>query len=129
MVFTSPPYFNRELYNQTDETQSYKAYPEYTDWRDNFLRPTLETCVEWLRKDRYLLWNIASIKLDSDNNYLDLEGDSRRILESLGCEYRGMLKMIMSRILGNDPKEGLNSVDINGSYCKYEPIFIFYKPK
>ena len=39
VVFTSPPYFNREQYSQ-DENQSFKAYSEYQDWRDNFLKPT-----------------------------------------------------------------------------------------
>ena len=33
--FTSPPYFNREQYSQ-DENQSFKAYGEYEDWKENF---------------------------------------------------------------------------------------------
>ena len=54
--FTSPPYFNREQYSQ-DENQSFK-YGEYDDWRDNFLKPTLTTIYEYLKNDRYILWNI-----------------------------------------------------------------------
>ena len=57
MVFTSPPYFDREQYSE-DEEQSYKSYPQYDDWRDNFLKPTLTNWYESLRNDRYLLWNI-----------------------------------------------------------------------
>ena len=60
--FTSPPYFNREQYSQ-DENQSFKAYGEYDDWRDNFLKPTLTTIYEYLKNDRYILWNIADIKI------------------------------------------------------------------
>ena len=60
--FTSPPYFNREQYSQ-DENQSFKAYGEYEDWRDNFLRPTLTTIYDYLKNDRYILWNIADIKI------------------------------------------------------------------
>ena len=46
MVFTSPPYFDREQYSEDDE-QSFKSYPMYSDWRDNFLkRPTLTNAYE-----------------------------------------------------------------------------------
>jgi hypothetical protein len=128
LAFTSPPYFNREQYSQ-DETQSFKAYGEYEDWRENFLRPTLTTIYNYLKNDRYILWNIASIKIGK-NTYFDLEGDSKKILSELGCEYRGKLKMLMTRMVGLDPEsEGiLNSVEHNGKVYKYEPIFVFYKP-
>jgi len=72
MAFTSPPYFNREQYSQ-DENQSFIAYSEYEDWRDNFLNPTLTTIYEYLKPDRYILWNIADIKVGSDT-YYPLEG-------------------------------------------------------
>ena len=129
IVFTSPPYFNREQYSQ-DESQSFKAYNEYEDWRKNFLYPTLKTAYEYLKPDRYILWNIASIKIGKDT-YYDLEGDSKKILQHLGCEYKGKLKMLMTRMVGLDPtKTGiLNSVKHQGKAYKFEPIFVFYKPK
>ncbi len=61
-IFTSPPYFDRERYSD-DDTQSFKKFNNYESWRDGFLRPTLTTAYEWLRNDRYILWNIADIKL------------------------------------------------------------------
>ena len=126
--FTSPPYFNREQYSQ-DENQSFKAYGEYEDWRDNFLRPTLTTIYEYLKNDRYILWNIADIKIGK-SIYYPLEQDSIDILNELGCEYKGKLKMLMTRMVGLDPsKSGIkNSVKHNGKVYKYEPIFVFYKP-
>jgi hypothetical protein len=125
--FTSPPYFNREQYSQ-DEKQSFKAYGEYEDWRDNFLRPTLTTIYEYMKNDRYILWNIASIKIGTDS-YFDLEGDSIKILKELGCEYKGKIKMLMTRMVGLDPsKSGIkNSVEHNGKAYKFEPIFVFHK--
>ena len=126
--FTSPPYFNREQYSQ-DENQSFKAYGEYEDWRDNFLKPTLTTIYEYLKNDRYILWNIADIKIGK-SIYYPLEQDSIDILNELGCEYKGKLKMLMTRMVGLDPsKSGIkNSVKHNGKVYKYEPIFVFYKP-
>ena len=127
LVFTSPPYFDREQYSN-DEEQSYKAYPKYNDWKDNFLKPTLTNAYESLRDNRYLLWNIADIKIGTDK-YHPLEQDSIDIVESLGGRYEGKLKMLMTRMIGLDPSSSgiKNSVEINGEYYKYEPIFIFYK--
>ena len=127
IVFTSPPYFNREQYSQ-DENQSFKAYSEYEDWRDNFLRPTLTTIYEYLKNDRYILWNIADIKIGA-NTYYPLEQDSIDIIEELGCEYKGKLKMLMTRMMGLDPsKSGIkNAVKYNGTVYKFEPIFVFHK--
>ena len=134
MVFTSPPYFNREQYSQ-DENQSFKKFGAYEDWRDNFLRPTLETMYTYLKPDRYLCWNIADIKVGS-NKYIPLEQDSIDVVESLGGEYQGIYKMLMTRMVGIDASNVKNSVMIKshplsrgGDYFKFEPILIFYKPK
>jgi hypothetical protein len=125
MVFTSPPYFDREQYSD-DDAQSFKSYPLYHDWRDNFLRPTLENAYNSLKSDRYLLWNIADIKL-SGNNFQPLEQDSIDIIESLGGEYKGKLKMLMASMIGVDQSNVKNKVDVDGVTLKYEPIFIFHK--
>ncbi len=125
LVFTSPPYFDREQYS-TDDTQSFKAYPEYEDWRDNFLRPTLENCFYSLKSDRYLLWNIADIKIGK-NKYHRLEQDSIDILTKLGMKYKGKLKMLMTSMVGVDQSNVKNSVHTDNKVFKYEPIFVFYK--
>ena len=130
-VFTSPPYFHREQYSQ-DETQSFKAYKTYEDWRDNFLCPTLENAAESLNNDRYLCWNIASIKVNKTKKYptgyLPLEEDSIHILEAAGMVYKGKLKMLMTAMVGLDNSGLENSVEYNGKIMKYEPVFVFYKP-
>ena len=125
--FTSPPYFNREQYSQ-DEKQSFKAYGEYEDWRDNFLKPTLTTIYDYMKNDRYILWNIADIKI-GESTYYPLEQDSIDILKELGCEYKGKLKMLMTRMVGLDPsKSGIkNAVEYDGKSYKFEPIFVFHK--
>jgi len=125
LVFTSPPYFDREQYSN-DETQSFKSYPEYDDWRDNFLKPTLENAFHSLRNDRYLLWNIADIKIGKDK-FHPLEQDSIDILTNLGMEYQGKLKMLMTSMVGVDQSNVKNSVVIEKKALKFEPIFVFYK--
>ena len=132
LVFTSPPYFNREAYSE-DSNQSYKKFGHsYEAWRHGFLAPTLETCVEYLKPDRYLLWNIADLRMDADT-YLPLEKDSRDILESLGMEYVMTFKMAQvgmpgSNRLKEDGKPHVkNFCLVNGKYYKYEPVFVFKK--
>ena len=127
LVFTSPPYFDREQYSN-DEEQSFKSYPQYDDWRDNFLKPTLENAFNSLKNDRYLLWNIADIKIGKDKFY-PLEQDSIDILTNLGMEYQGKLKMLMTSMVGVDQSNVKNSVIIEKKAWKYEPIFVFYKSK
>ena len=125
LIFTSPPYFDREQYSD-DAEQSFKSYPQYDDWRDNFLKPTLENCYHSLRDDRYILWNIADIKIGKDK-YYPLEQDSIDILTNLGMEYKGKLKMLMTSMVGVNQENVKNSVIIEKKALKYEPIFVFYK--
>ena len=70
LIFTSPPYFMKEAYSE-DDTQSYKKFGQYEAWRDGFLRQTLQTCAEYLKRDRYLLWNIADVIFDKTSLPLD----------------------------------------------------------
>lgn len=133
-VFTSPPYFNREQYSQ-DENQSFKKFLAYEDWRKNFLKPTLTTAFENLKSNRYLCWNIADIKI-GENKYIPLEQDSIDIVESLGGEYQGIYKMLMTRMVGIDTSKIKNSVQVKhhplqrgGDVYKFEPILVFYKGK
>ena len=80
-----------------------------------------------IRDSRYLLWNIADIKLNGDN-FHPLEQDSINIIESLGGQYKGKLKMLMASMIGVDQSNVKNCVSVDGSLSKYEPIFIFKKP-
>jgi hypothetical protein len=135
LIFTSPPYFNREAYSQ-DSNQSYKKFgSSYESWRHGFLAPTLETCVEYLKPNRYLLWNVADLLIGSGKKkFLPLEQDSRDILESLGMEYQYTLKMAMELMPGQNrlDENGVpmckNYCRVNGKYLKYEPVFVFKKP-
>lgn len=104
IVFTSPPYFGKEMYSQ-DPSQSAIKFSEYEGWREGFLRPTLKTAVEWLRPGGYLLWNIADVKFG--NKKLRLENDSTRILKELGMEWVEVLKMALASM------PGANRIDVS----------------
>lgn len=153
LVFTSPPYFAKEVYSD-DPEQSCHKFTTYDNWRDGFLRPTLETCVEYMRPGGYLLWNIADAEFDGVR--LPLEEDSRKILLKLGMKEVGLVKMALASMPGANrmqesdeyDEEETNTLDgvvttrnkkfvtttknscvIGGRTVKFEPIFIFRKPK
>jgi hypothetical protein len=130
LVFTSPPYFNREGYSE-DDTQSLKKFPEYEAWKKGFLLPTLKTAYSYLKSNRYLLWNIADIKVG--DQYYPLEQDSRQILEMLGAEFVGVEKMVLANMpganrIGNDGKPSCkNFCKVNGKWHKTELIYVYRK--
>jgi hypothetical protein len=56
--FTSPPYFNCEVYS-TEESQSYNKYSELDGWVENFVRPTIRNIRKSLKKGGLCAINIA----------------------------------------------------------------------
>lgn len=117
VVFTSPPYFDRERYSE-NEAQSFSKFNSYTHWRDYFLEPTLDNGFKLLRDDGYLLWNIADV-----DGYT-LESDTCNILEMLEMQPLPTIKMVM----GAKNEEKHLGVEIhNGNYKKYENVFAYRK--
>jgi hypothetical protein len=131
LVFTSPPYFNREEYS-SDENQSCVKFKEYDSWRDGFLKPTLKTCYDYLKPGGYILWNIADVLVDK--TYLPLEQDSVDYLVSLGMVQEPTLKMTLASMPGQQrlDEKGMpkckNFCKVKGAYAKMEPIYVFRKP-
>jgi len=126
LVLTSPPYYNREVYSD-DKEQSCHLYDDYYVWRDEFLRPTLTTCFDCLKSDRFLLLNISDLKQGKE--YYPLEQDSVSICMNLGFRFHGKILMYMSRMIGLNVKEIKNSHydSDDKKYFKTEPIMVFSK--
>ncbi len=130
-IFTSPPYFAKEAYSN-DDTQSYKKFPSYDRWRDEFLYETLKTAYEWLRPGGHLAWNISDVLFGKD--MLPLVQDSKDICEKLGFKYIETMKLSLAQMPGGnriDTETGLPKskyyYKTNGMFLKYEPILIFQK--
>ncbi len=149
LVFTSPPYFNREAYVD-DPEQSFKKFPAYDSWRDGFLEKTLATAYEWLKPGAYLLWNIADVKIGE--KLLPLEQDSIAITEKLGFEHTETILMTLRGMPGanrgatteevSGPEDVFGNADtktvtknataknfckVDGRLLKFEPVHVFRK--
>jgi DNA modification methylase len=60
-VFTSPPYFNTEIYSE-DQSQSCQMYPRIKDWLEQFLFCVLGKVIEVLLPGGTLMINIKDSK-------------------------------------------------------------------
>ncbi len=62
LVFTSPPYFNRERYSNA-ENQSWKRHGESLEqWIENFITPVAKNAHGVLRKNGHLILNVADLR-------------------------------------------------------------------
>lgn len=67
LVFTSPPYFSTEKYNmggENEDAQSWKKFPDYRSWMDNFLIPVSEKSMNSLKEDGLFMLNIMDPKIN-----------------------------------------------------------------
>ena len=83
-VFTSPPYFNVELYCNED-TQSIERYKEFEVWKKKYLFTTLEEIYKHLKPEGRIALNIC------DNPKLKITKDLISFMESLGATYEGIV--------------------------------------
>ena len=134
VVFTSPPYFAKELYSD-DPEQSARKFSEFEGWCEGFLKPTIETAAKWLKSGGVLLWNIADAKFGG--KMLPLEQRSIDYAVGAGLVQQETIRLLMSNMPGgNRVKEdeagnltgtAKNTCFVNKRLVKFEPIFVFQK--
>lgn len=61
-AFSSPPYFNLEVYSD-EETQCYNKYPELDEWLEGYVRQTIKNIYRMLKPGRVYAVNIADFKV------------------------------------------------------------------
>ena len=107
LCFTSPPYFDTEKYSD-EPTQSYKKFPTSDEWVNGFLNKTIENCYYGLKKNGYMLINIANTP-----KYKFIEKETVRISNDIGFTQEPTVDLILSSVAGKG--------------VKTEPIFVFKK--
>lgn len=120
-LFTSPPYFNKEIYSD-EPTQSCNKFQEIDAWVNGFLQKSFDIAFRKLKKNTYMMINIADIK--NGKEVIKLGEYCIRCAEKAGFIYDGFDKMMISNRFKslktkNRPK-GRESVN-------YEPIYRFKK--
>jgi len=106
VVFTSPPYFCKELYGD-DEFQSYVRYGKYNDWRDGFLKPLVEKSVSVLKRGGFLILNVADVRVGGD--VFPLVEDTRSLMKS---------------VIGLFAEHNMEFLSPYGGKTRFEPILV-----
>jgi len=102
LVFTSPPYFNKELYSQED-TQSWVRYPTYKQWLEKFLAPVMLKARDRLKPGGWLVLNIADVKVGGVD--YGLVKDVKAIALELGLGEPEMLRYELPSLFGDNREE------------------------
>ena len=86
LCFSSPPYFSLEDY-QIGEEQSYKNGMTYAEWRDGFIKLTVENCFRYLVPGGYFIFNVKSFRDYKTNEIYPIERDFLYESLKLGMEH------------------------------------------
>jgi hypothetical protein len=117
MIFTSPPYFDKEKYDQSDQ-QSYKMYKDFDSWMKDFLCKAIKIRSENLKSGGHLIINVSDI-YTRHKLYKICDGMNDYIASTGQFEYVGAIGLRM-------PKRPMSiSSDTVGVFC--EPIWIWKK--
>ena len=120
LLFTSPPYFKTERYNEGgdgEDLQSWKRYDTFEKWRDRFLFKMIENVSICLRKGGKIMLNIVDPQIKTKR--YKVCDDMVTFVSGLGFNYDGW---ILQRMKGGPAKKGLCGENWFG-----EPIFSFTK--
>ena len=122
-VFTSPPYFSTEKYNEGgrfEEDQSWSKFSEYEKWRDEFYLPVALNSFNALSEKGFLMVNIMDPKIKNVRYY-----SSDELVDHLQPDFLGQVGMrIMQRPQGKnkfetkeDLVEFMNKTYIENVWC------------
>ena len=114
VVLSSPPYFNLEIYNTGEGTQSISRHPERTDWLVKWMFPVLEKAWKHLRVGGYLILHLG------DNKEIPLSEETNLFIETYleGSSWQG--------VIGVQNKEVMDITGVAiGGYAR--PVWVWQK--
>jgi len=121
LLFTSPPYFQTERYNEGgngENMQSWKRYDTFEKWRDRFLFKMLENAGNCIKSGGKILLNIVDPQIKS-KRYKVCDDMIEYMNDVADFKYDGW---ILQRMKGGPAKRGLCGKNWFG-----EPVFSFTK--
>lgn len=89
LIFTCPPYFNLERYNDNNKDQSYIKYGDYESWKDGFLFNLIEKSHKLLKDDGYFCIQIENFgEMSLKDDFLKMCENKFSIEKEYKHEYR-----------------------------------------
>jgi hypothetical protein len=87
MVFTSPPFFDLEIYEDS-QYQSTSKFSSFHSWKENFLYKSLEKSVDCLEMEGIIALYITDYT-SKNGKKIEYVGDAKKKLSELGMTYQG----------------------------------------
>lgn len=120
--FTSPPYFNLEVYSDED-TQCYNKFSTLEEWFEGFVRPSIQNAYDMIKKGGHYAVNIADFNIGGNKSKpVHLVNKWLEICEEVGFEFKEIISMKLN------PRRYDWCIDENGKVKnKEECIYVFSK--
>lgn len=121
LVFTSPPYFDLEIYSENkDDISSFKTYAEFI----KFYASVLEQSAAKLAPNRFLVVKVGEIR-DKKGVYRNFVGDNIAILNKIGLNYYN--EMILVNAVGTARLRASMSMRNRKIVKTHQNVLVFYK--
>jgi len=125
LVFTSPPYFNTEIYSN-EENQSCNRYKTIDDWNNLFLYKAIDNVWRTLKVGGHMLINIADVNHGKGGGYMNIcDRMIEYMEENHQSKYMGAIGMQMTL----RPNSAVRTEEFEGDKNSVfaEPCWIFKK--
>jgi hypothetical protein len=88
-IFTSPPFFTYELYDEQNQLQSTNMYKNIDSWLNNFLFKTIDIAWEALENN-----GVYALYIEEKPQYPFIDKLKKYMLSKSGCKYEGIIYQI-----------------------------------
>lgn len=122
MVFTSPPYFDLEVYSDSGaDGSAFRYYHRFMEWYQDIFRQ----CVERLKNNRFLVVKVGEIR-DDKGVYRNFVGDNITCFRNLGLHYYN--EIILVTAVGSLPVRAGRAFSSGRKVGKtHQNLLCFYK--
>lgn len=123
LVFTSPPYYDLEIYSQSEKDGSaFETYEKFIEW----YREIFRQCVARLADDRFLVVKIGDVRDRKSGAYRNFLGDNIRCFLDLGLSYWNEAVLITA--VGSMPVRAKRPFEGSRKLCRgHQNVLVFVK--
>lgn len=120
LCFTSPPYYDLEVYSKEDAS-AFGSYEQFM----SFYKDVFQQCYNKLKNNRFLVVKVGEVRDKKTGEYRNFIGDNIKIMKDLGFKYYN--EIIFLQAIGTASLRC--SIGLaNRKICKvHQNILVFYK--
>ena len=120
LCFTSPPYYDLEVYSD-DDMSSLGTYEEFMKQYKNIFKK----CYDKLKDDSFLVVKVGEIRDKKSGIYRNFVGDNIRIMNEIGLKYYN--EIILLNTFGNAPLRANRLMNTRKVVKVHQNVLVFYK--